>query len=153
MDRFYITTAIDYVNASPHLGHALEKTQADVLARYQRSLGKDVYFLTGADEHGIKIVRSAQESKKDIKKPKKGDDDLLLAMAESDSWELFTSMINNMQSGIEVRCKELVGKARTWEEVSKIYFARDVSIDSMQSMLNVVNLRKQAKDAQESTGE
>lgn len=63
-EKFYITTAIDYVNASPHIGHALEKVQADVAARYQRILGKDVFFLTGADEHGAKIVRAAQKAGK-----------------------------------------------------------------------------------------
>ncbi len=68
MEKFYITTAIDYVNAPPHLGYALEKTQADAIARYQRSLGKEVYFLTGADEHGIKIVRSAEEAGESVKK-------------------------------------------------------------------------------------
>ena len=65
--KFYITTSIDYVNASPHLGHALEKVQADAIARYQRLLDKEVYFLTGTDEHGIKIVRSAQSANKDVK--------------------------------------------------------------------------------------
>lgn len=59
--KFYITTAIDYVNDAPHIGHALEKVQADVLARYHRSLGEEVFFLTGTDEHGFKIVRTAKE--------------------------------------------------------------------------------------------
>ncbi len=58
--KFYITTAIDYVNAPPHIGHALEKIQADVLARYHRVKGDDVFFLTGADEHGLKIFRAAE---------------------------------------------------------------------------------------------
>lgn len=59
--KFYITTAIDYVNAPPHLGHALEKVQADVLARYQRLLGKDTFFLSGTDENSLKNVRAAQK--------------------------------------------------------------------------------------------
>ncbi|MFA4890401.1 MAG: methionine--tRNA ligase [Candidatus Paceibacterota bacterium] len=69
MSKFYITTAIDYVNSSPHLGHALEKVQADAVARHQRILLGDnnVYFLTGTDEHGIKIVRSAKMAGKDVK--------------------------------------------------------------------------------------
>jgi methionyl-tRNA synthetase len=58
---FFITTAIDYVNASPHLGHALEKVQADVIARYFRSLGRDVLFLTGTDENSLKNVRAAED--------------------------------------------------------------------------------------------
>jgi len=56
---FYITTAIDYVNASPHIGHAYEKIIADVLARYRRLRGDAVYFLTGTDEHGQKNAASA----------------------------------------------------------------------------------------------
>ncbi|HWD18464.1 MAG TPA: class I tRNA ligase family protein [Verrucomicrobiae bacterium] len=57
--RFYITTAIDYVNGQPHLGHAYEKVVADVIARAQRRLGNDVFFLTGLDEHGQKVQQAA----------------------------------------------------------------------------------------------
>ncbi len=60
MGKFYVTTAIDYVNASPHIGHALEKVQADVMARYHRLKKDDVFFLTGTDEHGMKLFRAAQ---------------------------------------------------------------------------------------------
>lgn len=59
MEKFYVTTAIDYVNASPHIGHAYEKIAADILARFHRIRGKDVYFLTGVDEHGSKVEKSA----------------------------------------------------------------------------------------------
>ncbi|MCH8329358.1 MAG: class I tRNA ligase family protein [Nanoarchaeota archaeon] len=52
--KFYITTAIAYPNSVPHLGHALEIVQADVIARFYRSLGKDVFFQTGTDENGNK---------------------------------------------------------------------------------------------------
>ncbi len=58
--RFYITTAIDYVNGLPHLGHAYEKVVADVIARARRSLGEEVFFLTGLDEHGQKVQQAAQ---------------------------------------------------------------------------------------------
>lgn len=57
--RFYITTAIDYVNGQPHLGHAYEKIIADVIARSRRSLGQEVFFLTGLDEHGQKVQQVA----------------------------------------------------------------------------------------------
>ena len=60
MKTFYITTAIDYVNGSPHLGHAYEKVLTDVIARFRRMMGDDVYFLTGTDEHGQKIQQSAR---------------------------------------------------------------------------------------------
>jgi methionyl-tRNA synthetase len=54
--KFYITTTLPYVNAEPHLGHALEFVRADVIARYKKSLGYDVFFNTGTDEHGTKIL-------------------------------------------------------------------------------------------------
>jgi methionyl-tRNA synthetase len=57
--KFYLTTPIYYVNARPHIGHAYSTIVADVLARRHRLLGEDVYFLTGTDEHGQKIERSA----------------------------------------------------------------------------------------------
>jgi methionyl-tRNA synthetase len=57
--RFYISTAIDYVNGQPHLGHAYEKVVADVIARARRSLGQEVFFLTGLDEHGQKVQQAA----------------------------------------------------------------------------------------------
>jgi methionyl-tRNA synthetase len=56
---FFITTAIDYTNAPPHIGHAYEKILADVLARYHRLKGDAVYFLTGVDQHGQKVQQSA----------------------------------------------------------------------------------------------
>lgn len=56
---FYITTAIPYVNGAPHIGFAMEIIEADALARYHRLLGEDVYFLTGTDEHGNKMVQTA----------------------------------------------------------------------------------------------
>jgi methionyl-tRNA synthetase len=60
--RFYLTTAIDYVNGRPHLGHAYEKVLADALARFHRQRGDATYFLTGTDEHGQKVARNAAEA-------------------------------------------------------------------------------------------
>ncbi len=57
---FYITTAIDYTNGAPHIGHAYEKVLADVLARWQRMCGKEVFFLTGVDQHGQKVQQKAE---------------------------------------------------------------------------------------------
>jgi len=65
MKKFYITTTAPYVNASPHIGFALEITQADALARFKRIMGFDVAFGFGTDEHGLKIYRKALETKKD----------------------------------------------------------------------------------------
>ena len=61
MKSFYITTAIDYVNGSPHLGHAYEKVLTDVIARFRRQIGDKVHFLTGTDEHGQKVQASARK--------------------------------------------------------------------------------------------
>ena len=60
-EKFYTTTAIPYVNAAPHIGHALEFIQTDVLARYQRLKGKDVALVTGADENSLKNVQAAEK--------------------------------------------------------------------------------------------
>ena len=60
-NKFYITTAILYTNSKPHLGFAFELIQADVLARYHRLKGEEVYFLTGTDEHGITVSRAAEK--------------------------------------------------------------------------------------------
>jgi methionyl-tRNA synthetase len=59
MSKFYVTTAIHYVNDDPHIGHMYENIAADVIARHRRRMGDDVWFLTGADEHGQKIERAA----------------------------------------------------------------------------------------------
>ena len=61
MSRFYLTTAIDYANGDPHLGHAFEKIGSDVIARYHRLAGFDVHLLTGMDEHGQKVAQTAAE--------------------------------------------------------------------------------------------
>ncbi len=61
MAKFYLTTAIPYVNAPPHIGHALEFVQADVIARYQKILGKETLLLSGGDENALKNVKAAEE--------------------------------------------------------------------------------------------
>lgn len=68
MNKFYITTAIPYVNAKPHIGFALEIIQTDFLARYHRLCGDDTYFLTGTDEHGTKLYKIAKEQNVSVQK-------------------------------------------------------------------------------------
>ncbi len=60
MSRYYLTTAIDYSNGEPHLGHAFEKIGADCVARYRRLRGDDVHFVIGMDEHGQKVAQAAE---------------------------------------------------------------------------------------------
>src|SRR5437764_9858572 len=83
--QFYITTAIDYVNGQPHLGHAYEKIVADVIARVRRSLGQEVFFLTGLDEHGQKVQQVAQAEGKN---PKAYVDELAV------DWKAFTKKLD-----------------------------------------------------------
>lgn len=78
---FYITTAIDYVNGKPHLGHAYEKIGTDVIARWRRLMGDDVFFLTGTDEHGSKVEKTAKAAGLS---PKEFTDSLIPAF--KDAW-------------------------------------------------------------------
>ena len=70
---FYISTAISYTNGPPHIGHAYEVIAADAIARFKRLDGYDVFFLTGTDEHGLKVQKKAKEMSVD---PKKYVDDI-----------------------------------------------------------------------------
>lgn len=83
--RFYLTTAIDYLNGVPHLGHAYEKVITDVIARSRRSLGQEVFFLTGLDEHGQKVQQAAQAEGKD---PQAYCDELAAV------WKAFAAKLN-----------------------------------------------------------
>jgi methionyl-tRNA synthetase len=64
---FYITTAIAYPNGKPHIGHAYEVIATDAIARFQRLMGRDVCFLTGTDEHGLKMVQTARDAGKETR--------------------------------------------------------------------------------------
>ena len=67
INNFYITTPIYYPSGNPHMGHAYSSIVADVFARFKRLEGKNVFFLTGTDEHGLKIQREAKKNNKDVK--------------------------------------------------------------------------------------
>jgi methionyl-tRNA synthetase len=82
---FYLTTAIDYVNGQPHLGHAYEKIVTDVMARAHRCLGEEVYYLTGNDEHGQKVQQAALA---EGKSPQEYCDQL------ADIWKAFAAKLN-----------------------------------------------------------
>jgi methionyl-tRNA synthetase len=62
VSRYYLTTAIDYSNGEPHIGHAYEKVGADAIARFRRMRGDDVHFLIGMDEHGQKVAQAAEQA-------------------------------------------------------------------------------------------
>ena len=67
-NKYFISTAIDYINAAPHIGHALEKIQADTLARYYRKQDQEVCFVSGTDENGLKIIQAAEKKKLSVQK-------------------------------------------------------------------------------------
>ena len=66
MEKYFITNAIPYVNAKPHIGHALEFIQSDTIARYHRLLGEDVCLLCGGDENALKNVQAAEAAGEDV---------------------------------------------------------------------------------------
>jgi len=119
-NKFYITTSIAYTNAEPHIGYALELSQADVLARYHRLLGEDVYFLTGTDEHGTKIERAAAQAGKN---PQEFVDaiagrfkDLTKALGISNSDFIRTTDKERHWPGVEKIWRTLQGKGALYEK-------------------------------------
>lgn len=91
MSKFFITTAIDYPNGAPHIGHAYEKVLADVIARYRRLRGDEVFFLTGVDQHGDKMVQTAEKEEVNVATLAKRNTKKFLALwqqlgVEFDGW-------------------------------------------------------------------
>lgn len=112
MAKFYITTAIPYANADPHIGHALEGLYCDVMARYQRLVGKDVYFLTGTDEHGQKMLKTAKEQSRDVAEFAAEKSARFLELA--DSWNITN---NDFIRTTEER--HMKGAQKFWEQSLK----------------------------------
>jgi len=115
-NSFFISTAIDYPSEKPHLGHCLEKTQADVIARYKRFRGFNVHFSIGLDEHGLKIQRYAQ---KVGKKPQEFVDEM--SKYFKDLWKIL-----NISNDDFVRTTEKRHEKVVQEIVKKIYEKGDI---------------------------
>jgi methionyl-tRNA synthetase len=118
MEKFYVTTAIDYVNAEPHIGHAYQKIVGDVLARWNKLLVKDVWFLTGTDEHGKKVEDSA---KKVGKKPKDFVDEISKKFKEA--WKFlnidYNRFIRTTDSDHKKIVKEFIEKCNENGDIYK----------------------------------
>ncbi len=114
--RFYITTAIDYVNGQPHLGHAYEKVITDVIARARRSFGQEVFFLTGLDEHGQKVQQAAQAEGKD---PQQFCDEL------AEQWWKFVRLLNISNDDF-IRTTQPRHKAVVQALLQKLYDQGDI---------------------------
>ncbi len=85
---------------------------------------------------------------KAVEKPQKGDDDLLLELGDSEGWGLLMNIVNKAADMINSQTKKMVGKASTWEEVGKLYLTRDISIDAVKAITDVVQLRLTAREAE-----
>jgi len=106
--KFYVTSSIAYTNAPPHLGFSLEVVQADVLARYHRLLNEDVFYLTGTDEHGRKVMETAEEAGKS---PKEFCDELSAKFKS-------LKRILNLSNDDFIRTTD---KKRHWPAVKKVW--------------------------------
>ncbi len=115
-NKFYVTTPIYYPNDIPHIGHAYTTLAADVLARWNRLLGREVFFLTGTDEHGKKIEKAAVEKEKS---PKEFVDELILKFKEA--WEKLNVNYDKFIRTTDKEHEEVVK-----EILQKVYDAGDI---------------------------
>lgn len=123
-ERFYVTTPIYYVNDKPHIGHAYTTIAADILARYHRLKGDDVFFLTGTDEHGQKIDEAAQA--KGLA-PKAFVDQLVPAFKEA--W----AKLNIQYDGF-IRTTDAVHKTAVQSIIKKIHDNGDIYLDHYEGL-------------------
>lgn len=103
--KFYVTTGIDYVNAPPHVGHAYEKICADIIARWHRLKGENVFFLTGTDEHGEKVEEAAKISGKE---PDEFVEEITSTFKET--WKILNISYDDFIRTTEKRHEEIVAK-------------------------------------------
>ncbi|MEK7169057.1 MAG: methionine--tRNA ligase [Patescibacteria group bacterium] len=101
--KYYITCAIPYVNAAPHVGHALEFVQGDVLARYHRLLGEDVILLSGGDENALKNVQAAEKAGEPVQEFVDKNNQLFLDLVKNlncqfDVWQKGSDQVNHFKS-------------------------------------------------------
>ena len=130
-NKFYVTTPIYYVNDKPHIGHAYTTILADVLTRYHKALGEDVFFLTGLDEHGQKVQQAAE---KRGMSPQDHCDDL--APRFTQLWEQLHIQYNDFIRTTEPRHVSVVQKA-----LEMVYAAGDIYQDSYEGWYSVAEER------------
>jgi len=120
VSRFYLTTPIYYVNAEPHLGHAYTTIVGDALARWHRLLGDDVKYVTGTDEHGLKIQQTAEAAGQS---PQEFVD--AIAPKFVDAWKRL-----NIANDDFIRTTEPRHKAAVSELLQRCYDAGDIELDT-----------------------
>ena len=113
MKKFYVTTPIYYPNDIPHIGHAYTTIAADILTRWHRLMGEEVFFLTGTDEHGKKIETAAVQNNKE---PKEFVDSLIPKFKEA--WEKLNIKYDRFIRTTEDAHKEMVRYMyeQSWEK-------------------------------------
>ncbi|MEK7576003.1 MAG: class I tRNA ligase family protein, partial [Patescibacteria group bacterium] len=115
-NKFYITTPIYYASGKPHIGHAFTTIYADILARYHKSLGKEVFFSVGMDEHGAKI---AEKAKEENKSPQEFVDEI--SKSYIDTWSALNIEYSDFIRTTSQKHKETVN-----EFIKKIYASGDI---------------------------
>eukprot|EP00038_Savillea_parva_P026234 m.52561 g.52561 ORF g.52561 m.52561 type:complete len:709 (-) comp7380_c1_seq1:230-2356(-) len=139
-EKFYLTTAINYTNGNPHVGHAYEAIAADVIARYHRRYGRDVFFMTGTDEHGQKIAeKAANEGVEPIQNCDRYAakfQDLNSRLAVSNDFFIRTTMPRHIKSAqaLWTRCADLgdiyLGQYVGWYDVKEETFVTDAEAEA-----------------------
>ncbi|WP_221089125.1 methionine--tRNA ligase [Deinococcus aquaedulcis] len=125
---FFITTAIDYANGAPHIGHVYEKILTDAIARYQRLAGREVFFLTGTDEHGEKIAKAAAKAGQT---PQVFVDDLA-TRAFKGLWDRLEISYDDFVRTTEGRHKRFVQ-----DILQRVYDAGDIYFDEYEGLYSV----------------
>ena len=106
-EKCFVTTPVYYVNDKPHIGHVYTSTVADVYARFQRNMGKDVFFLTGTDEHGLKVEQSAE--KRGVRTQQLADENSALFREVMDDMNIsYTSFIRTTDTSHKVQVRHLI---------------------------------------------
>src|ERR1700750_2830180 len=100
---FFITTAIDYTNSPPHVGHAYEKVLADVIARYHRLRGEKVFFLTGVDQHGQNVQQSPEKKCNNPPKNKESPQRDSFALSRNSSSRFGKNCTSSTTDGLRLR--------------------------------------------------
>ena len=139
-NKFYVTTPIYYVNDSPHIGHAYTTILADVLARFHRNAGDQVFFLTGLDEHGQKVKQAAE--KRGLSPQAHADD---LAPRFTDLWKRLDIRYDDFVRTTQQRHKRVVQAA-----LQKVYESGDIYIGEYEGSYSVAEERFITKAEQES---
>ncbi len=131
MKNFFVTTPIYYVNDVPHIGHAYTTILADVLARFHRAAGEEVFFLTGVDEHGQKVLQAAQ--KRGVPPQQHCDE---LAPRFSNLWEKLEIRYDDFIRTTEARHTKVVQHV-----LQKVYDAGDIYVDEYEGWYSVAEER------------